>query len=205
MAKLKITEHVRNRTGLTVEMGMVYLYPFTGNGYINHFQIKNPNGFYAKHILSIDRIEFKGNRKTLYSDVTVIDSMKVNGIKISFEQKDMQNNFQKLYEEGSKFYRGGGFEVEEGLKSFAIKNLSIDSIMILIGPSILNKKIDLGRIDMADVGTPEGGIGLYGFGKMLLESYKPEIQKAMNDPTTPLTSEMKMTVVRWLETHAISR
>ncbi|MEZ4846653.1 MAG: hypothetical protein R2877_06885 [Bdellovibrionota bacterium] len=202
MAKLKIKEHVRNRTGLTVDMGLVYLYPFTGNGSIKNFRIQNPSGFYAKNVLSIDKIEFKGNHRTLYSDVTVIDQMKVSGIGISFEQKDMRNNFQSLYSDGVKYYRGEGSSVEEGLKGFAIRDLIIDPIIISIGPAILNKKVDLGGVHMTDVGTPEHGVGFYRFGRMLLESYQPEIQKAMNDPTTPLTSEMKAVVVRWLETHA---
>ena len=205
MAKLKIKEHVRNRTGLTVDMGLVYLYPFTGNGSIKNFRIQNPSGFYAKNVLSIDKIEFKGNRKTLYSDVTVIDEMKVSGIEISFEQKDMRNNFQSLYNEGAKYYRGEGSNVEEGLKGFAIRDLIIDPIIISIGPSILNKKVDLGGVHMVDVGTQENGVGFGGFGKMLLESYKPEIQRAMSDSTTPLTSEMKEKVVRWLQNHAEGR
>lgn len=205
MAKLKIKEHVQNRTGLTLEMGMAYLYPFTGNGYIKNLSIKNPEGFYAENILSVDKIEFKGNRKTLYSNVTVIDSMKIQGIKISFEQKDMQNNFQKIYEQGSKYYLGEGSKIEEGLKSFAIKDLIIDPIVISIGPAILNKKVDLGGVHMNDVGMPEDGIGFYRFGQKLLESYQPGIEKAMSDPTTPLTSEMKAVVVRWLENHATGR
>jgi hypothetical protein len=205
MAKLKMTEHFRNRTGLTLEMGMVYLYPFTGNGSIKNLRIKNPAGFYADNVLTIDKIEFKGNRNTLYSDVAVIDSMKVLGIKISFEQKDMQNNFQKLYEDGSKFYRGEGSSVEQGLKSFAIKDMIIDPIIITIGPAILSKKVDLGGVHMVDVGSPDSGVGFYRFGKHLLSSYKPGIEKAMSDPTTPLTSEMKNMVVRWLETHALGQ
>lgn len=198
-AKRKIQLHVKNKTGLSIEMGMVYLYPFTGNGFIKNLAIVNPAGFYSKNALSIDEIEFKGTSKTIYSDVTSLQTMKVKGIEINLEVKDLESNFYRLYVDGAKYYRSEGSSVEQGLKTFSISELAIDPITVVIGPKLLAKTITLEAATMDDVGTPEAGVRFYQFGRMLLTTYRPLIERALDDPSAPINTELKTMIRRWVD------
>lgn len=185
VVKTRIQAHIKNRTGLTIEMGRFYVYPFTGNGYVKNVRIANPTGFHSKSALIVEEIRFHGSRKSFYGDDSMqIKDMHVQGIEIYFEPKETGSNFQQLYQQASKFYNGGNAE-QKWFKKVHMGKLEIDPIQIIFGPKILNKTVTFNAVTIENVGTPEEGIGLYGFGRLLLEKYRPSLQKAFPELVIP--------------------
>ena len=196
--KLKIQSYVKSKTGLSLDIGLTYLYPFTGNGYVKNIRIPNPPGFFSKNLLKIDKITFKGG-SSVYSDVINLASMEVKGIEIHFEPKEGGNNFQRLAQDGLKFYQSDG-DREQGFKRMYMQQMFIDPIRIVLGPEILNKNFTLESVVMGEVGTKEKGIGIYGFGNLLLERYVPVIRKTLEDPATPIGEEARSMILKGLDT-----
>ncbi len=185
VTKTRIQANIKSRTGLMLEMGTFYFYPFTGNGYVKNIRISNPNGFYSKNALVIEEIRFHGSTKTLYGEDSMqIKDMHVQGIEIYYEPKETGSNFQQLYQQASKYYNGGDSE-QKWFKKVHIGKLEIDLIQIIFGPKILNKTVTFDAVTIENVGTPEEGVGLYGFGRLLLEKYRPSLQKAFPELVIP--------------------
>jgi hypothetical protein len=199
VTKARIQANIKSRTGINIEMGIFYFYPFTGNGYVKNVRIPNPNGFLSKNAFSIDKIQFHGSHKTLYGEDSMqIESMHVQGVEVHFESKGMENNFHQLYLQASKYYDGSDAELK-WFKRMHIAKLEIEPMLIIFGHKIINKTVTFDAVSIENVGTPEEGVGFYRFGNVLLENYRPVIQRAMEDPQTPLNSEMRNTVLKWLE------
>ncbi len=183
--KTRIQANIKNRTGLTIEMGWFYVYPFSGNGYVKNVRIANPSGFHSKNALIIEEIRFHGSRKTFYGDDSMqIKDMHIQGIEIYFEPKETGSNFQQLYQQGSKYYDGGDSE-QKWFKRVHIGQLEIDPIQIIFGHKILNKTVTFDAISIENVGTPEEGVGLYGFGRLLLDKYGPSLEKTFPELVIP--------------------
>lgn len=197
--KLKIQSYVKSKTGLSLDIGLTYLYPFTGNGYVKNIRIRNPDGFITKNLLSIDEIRFKGG-SSVYSDVINITSMEVKGVTIHFEPKEGGNNFQRLARDGLKYYQSDEADREQGFKRMHMQQMVIDPIRIVLGPEILQKNFTLDSVVIGEVGTADKGIGIYGFGQVLLDRYRPAIQKAIEDSATPISEDAKSLILSWIGT-----
>jgi len=198
-AKMRIISHVKQKTGLTLEIGRVYLYPFTGNGYLKNLRVPNPSGSVSKYALKIAEINFKGSGKAIYADVLNIQSMHVKGIELVFEQSEAGNNFQKMHGAAVKYYDAEGSNVDKGLKSFTIDQLSIDPVSIYIGHKLLNKTVTLDALELQHVGIEEQGIGMVRLGKLLLREYNPSIQRILDDSGMPLNAQSKNIILNWLD------
>ena len=174
-AKMQIQNYVKSKTGISLAIGLTYIYPFTGNGVVKNIRLPNPPGFMSKTAFSIDEIRFKGSSKTVYGETSQIQSMQIKGIQIHFEPKVGGHNFQKIIQGASAFYKGDESDHDMGFKRMYIKHMEIDPIHITLGPAILNKNLDLEALTLDEVGTPEEGIGMYGFGRILYDKYGPTL------------------------------
>lgn len=184
-AKMQIQSYIKSKTGLTLAIGLTYIYPFTGNGVIKNIRLPNPDGFFSKKAFSIDEIRFKGSSKTIYGETSQIESMTIRGVQIHFEPKEGGNNFRKIFTSASAFYKGDESDHDLGFKRIYIKHMEIDPIHITLGPTVLGKSVDLVAIELDEVGTAENGIGMYGFGRLLLEKYRPTLEKSFPELSIP--------------------
>lgn len=195
--KFNIHQFVKNKIGLELKMGTVYVNPFTGNGFIKDIRIENPPGYMAKNAFFISEIRFEGNRNTFHGESIALDHLLLKEIEINFEPKSDNNNFQQLYFEASKYYNSNGLGSDEWFKPLSIGLLNIDPITINLGPKLLNKKMVLEAVELDGlVGDMETPFTYRDFREIVIGRYVQILKKSLG--TGSLNEEIKQKILYWI-------
>ncbi len=98
-------------TGTPVTLGGVHVSVFSGEGSMRRLRIGNPEGFQSDYAFELDSIDLAVDLTSLMSDVIVVESIAIDGARLSAEQKgnrinlnDILNNVERYSgpsEEGS--------------------------------------------------------------------------------------------------------
>jgi len=125
---------------------------------LSDYTIDNPAGFEGDHFLKLDHAMVAVNSGSLLDDEVVIDSIVLEGFRLSLEQIDRKGNYLTLLDNLKKFNVSSDSESSKKLKvkKVALRDIGADLSLSLMGKVSEKKSFVLDDFTLKDVGGADG-------------------------------------------------
>ncbi|MEX0646635.1 MAG: hypothetical protein WEA56_06155 [Balneolaceae bacterium] len=138
-------------TGTRVTVESVSISPFSGEGTVTGFRVANPDGYQTEHALSVDDFAISVDVTTLFSDVIVVNDIRVAGPAVYVEQKLPENNLQTILSNiNEAVSTGTSTDVELVIDHFLLENGSADLYTEVGGER--SASVEISAIELNDLG-----------------------------------------------------
>ena len=195
--KVRLETFFKDKTGLTLQIGTAYIYPFTGTGFLRNLRIANPEGSSFKNAISVKEISFSGSLKTFYSDIITFRSMRVRGMEVHYEPNGEDSNLQRLFISAIAYAQSN--DSYNNFKSVSMKRLRMDPIHLVFGNVMVNKTISLDSAEFNDLGTEDEAIHLFKFRDIFFETYIAKFESAIKSPDAGLDQTAQRKIESWIQ------
>ncbi len=170
--------------GTSVRVSEVKFTLTDGRGEIHGLQIANPPGFNTPNAFEMDQVAVQVRPASLTGPVIVIDEVRVDGARLTAEQKGPTTNLQTLLD-GMKPAdnaapaepSGDPADVRLALKQFAFVNSSAAVETAQYG----GKTLKMPGIRLADIGDEQTGLTPEQLASRMLRTVIKQAQKAVQD------------------------
>jgi len=156
-----------------------------GSATISGLTVANPPGYSNEPVFSLDNISVSIDAGSITGPVYVINEISVDGVSVLAEQKGATTNVQALLDgmpqtESSGEAAAGSSAGSDVLLAIGQLNFANGS-MELRSDQFENQKVELKRLNLRNLGTPENGLTPEQVGAEVANQLVAQIQKAAQD------------------------
>jgi hypothetical protein len=152
-------------TQTTITVAKVHLMPFRGRGEINGLVVGNPAGFKTAHAIRMDKLSFRFQPRSLFTDRIVVDEILIVGPEITYELGLTGSNMGKILDNVEAATGGEGTPKPAPTPAKGEKKVQINHLLITNAHVRLSAKLAMGgaapiplpTIDMKDIGKEKEG------------------------------------------------
>ncbi len=154
----KAVEAAASKTlGVPVTIKEVHLSILQGKVGINGLMVKNPQGYANENLLELGEGRVNVKIGSLLSDTIEIDEIKLDGTKLTMEQKGLTNNLKEILDRLPKDEKAEPAAAEPG-KNLLVKKLQITNTTVKVKLLPVPGKADtipmnIDTIEMTDLGS----------------------------------------------------
>lgn len=144
--------------GVETNLGSANLNLGGGSLSLSDYTIANPEGFEGDHFLSLKEGIVAVNSGSLLDDQVVVDSIVLDGFRLSLEQIDRNGNYLTLLNNLKKFDVSSESESDKKLivKKVALRDIGADLSLSLMGKVNEQKSFVLDDFTIENIGGIEG-------------------------------------------------
>lgn len=159
----QLIEEIGTETlGSKVSVAEVKVKLTEGSASVSGLTVANPPGFSAEPVFSLGNIKVAIDTGSITGPVYVINEISVSGVNVIAEQKGVTTNVQTLLDgmpetEAGSGEAGADASGSDVLLSIAEVNFA-DGSMELRSDQFENQTVDLKRLNLRNLGTPENGL-----------------------------------------------
>lgn len=187
LAKRGIQDGGTYALGVPTSVGGVSLHIFSGQMSLSELKVENPQGFTAKHFITMKKGEVAVTLDSLNKEIVDIPKLTLSGIELNLERSPSGSNYGKIIDNLSKLK--GSSPPSGTEKKFIVRELTIENISIhadLLGApgpigQVVNPvgkvNVPIERIQLKDVGKT--GTGMGGTGVTMTELSKIVVQAVL--------------------------
>ncbi|MBO6556088.1 MAG: hypothetical protein JJ934_11770 [Pseudomonadales bacterium] len=156
-----------------------------GSASISGLTVANPPGFSSEPVFSLGNIKVAIDTGSITGPVYVINEISVSDVSVLAEQKGMSTNVQALLDGMPQSEAGEASTSEAGAGSDVL--LAIDQVnfangnMELRSDQFENQKVELKRLNLRNLGTPENGLTPEEVGAEVANQLVDQITDAVTD------------------------
>lgn len=160
MIKTGIENAGSKTLSVPVNLGNLDLSLLRGSVGVENLVVANPQGYELKNLLELQSGNVTTNLKSLMSDTVQIESINLDGINMSIEQKGTTNNLQEILNSIPKSDEPAAEPSEKPAKKLHIKQLRISNVRVNVKLLPLPGKdntvtLELQPIEMSDLGSDD--------------------------------------------------
>lgn len=139
--------------GVGVKLDNANLGILRGTLGLNELIIDNPNEYQNPHLLELSNGSIQVRIGSLLSDVVEIKQVKLDGVNVVLEQKDVRsNNLQDILKNIQKTEQPKESEKKLHIETLEISNINVNVKLLPIPGSVDNIPISVGTIKMTNLG-----------------------------------------------------
>ncbi|MCP4675250.1 MAG: hypothetical protein GY854_07035, partial [Deltaproteobacteria bacterium] len=144
--------------GVPTDLGSAGLDLGGGSLSLDNYSISNPEGFEGEHFLVLERGVLDVESGSILDDEVVVDSLVLEGFRISLEQIDKKGNYLAILDNLKKFELSSSSESNKRLKisKLALRDIGVDASLTLMGKKQVDKSFTVENITLENVGGGEG-------------------------------------------------
>lgn len=94
--KTGIEKAASKALGVEVSISDLDVSIFSGTASITGVKVKNPQGYNIENLLELDRVDIKANLSSMLSQTVIVQSVHLDGMNVSLEQKGLSNNLKDV-------------------------------------------------------------------------------------------------------------
>ncbi len=144
--------------GVPTDLGSANLNLTGGSLGLSDYSISNPEGFEGEHFLYLRKGLLDVNSGSILEDEVVVDSLVLEGFRLSLEQIDRKGNYLSILDNLKKFETSSSGESEQRLKvnKLMLRDIGVDLSLSLLGKKQADKSFTVENITLTNVGGAEG-------------------------------------------------
>lgn len=156
--------------GTSVNIGKINLSLLDGKGGVSNITVANPKGYSSDHIIELGNVSVNVDTKSLTEKTIVINEIRVDAPKITYEildlrhnnVKDILQNLQKSSAPAQKSETKGGKKDEGAARQVAIRKLVIADGAVLVVSNMLGSSqslsVPLPTVTIKNIGSENQGV-----------------------------------------------
>ncbi|MCK5126248.1 MAG: hypothetical protein KAR42_08320 [candidate division Zixibacteria bacterium] len=144
--------------GVDADLGSAGLDIGAGSLELNDYTIENPEGFEADNFFEMNLAKLVLDAGSVFDDEIVVDTLVLEGIRLSMEQIDTKNNIKAILDNIKKVDFGESSDSDQKMKIkyAAIRDIGIDATATFMGKKQLDKSFVVDNFTMNDIGGDSG-------------------------------------------------
>ncbi|MBL6689343.1 MAG: hypothetical protein ISP91_03010 [Pseudomonadales bacterium] len=185
IVKSLIEEIGTETVGQKVSVADVKIKLGEGSASISGLTVANPPGYSNEPVFSLDNISVSIDAGSITGPVYVINEISVDGVSVLAEQKGVSTNVQTLLDGMPSTEGGEAAPAESSAGSdvlLAIGKVNFaNGSMELRSDQFENQKVELKRLNLRNLGTPENGLTPEQIGYEVTNQLVDQIKDAVTD------------------------
>lgn len=185
IVKSLIEEIGTETVGQKVSVADVKIKLGEGSASISGLTVANPPGYSNEPVFSLDNISVSIDAGSITGPVYVINEISVDGVSVLAEQKGVSTNVQALLDGMPSTEGGEAAPAESSAGSdvlLAIGKVNFaNGSMELRSDQFENQKVELKRLNLRNLGTPENGLTPEQIGYEVTNQLVDQIKDAVTD------------------------
>ncbi len=169
-------------TGVSVNVGEVYLSQQTGDGRMRDLMVGNPEGFHTPYAFSFADIYFKVDLPSLTTELFIIRELSMAAPNINIEQIAHGNNIQMIQAHIKSFVDAHLENNQAEVRRFIIESLIIENAKLHVSAPLIQVDlvtIPLPDINMANIGKDQGGVTSAQLVQLIMQQMNIQIAQAI--------------------------
>lgn len=144
--------------GVPTELGSTSLNIGGGSLTLKNYAIRNPEGFKGKDflVLKLGVLDVQGG--SLLDNEVVVDSLVLEGFRLSLEQVDGKGNYRSILDNLKKFDMSSSDKSDKRLKvkKLMLRDIGVEASLTLMGKEQVDKSFTIDDITLENVGGTDG-------------------------------------------------
>lgn len=148
-------------TQTKVELADASISPLSGEGTLDRFTIGNPQGWSSGSLLSVGRVQFSVEPRSLLSETIVINELVVEQPEFVYETRVVSSNIGDLLKniEAAVGQRSDKPDDPNAKpRKFIVKHFRMDNAKVSIGVGPAALPLPVPAMELTDLGVKEGGL-----------------------------------------------
>ena len=144
--------------GVSTDLGSASLDLGGGSVALNDYSISNPEGFEKEHFLVLEHGLLAVNSGSILDDEVIVDSIVLEGFRLSLEQIDQMGNYLTILDNLKKFDMSSSSESDQRLRinKVMLRDIGVDASLTLLGQKRGEKSFTVDNIMLENVGGADG-------------------------------------------------
>jgi hypothetical protein len=177
-----------------VELGEVQTSIFGGMARIDDLVVRNPSGYDSPYALQIGSAEVKVVPGTIFDEVIVVESIRVNAPAIVIERENGVTNLEQLQRNISTYLGGPSEEPTETTQPASGKRYIIREFVVEAGKfsgTLMGVQMDtnLPRIELRDIGASQDGFSAEEASSVMIEAVLGAVSRSAKNQAVDLLSD----------------
>lgn len=144
--------------GVQTVVGSVNLGIGAGRLEMKDLEVRNPEGFDGKDILSIKNADFDVETGSIFGNEVVVDSFVLDGLTVNLQQIDNRGNFSEILGHIKKLDLSSSSESQQRfrIKRLVMRDIGASASLILLGKKQAEQSFTIDNFTLKDVGGDKG-------------------------------------------------
>lgn len=140
------------------DLGSADLGIWAGRLELNDYEIANPGGFQTKDLFAMKHGVVVLDAGSVFDKEIVIDTLILDGIRLSLEQIDTKNNVKQILDNIKQLDLGSSSESDQSIriKHVALRDIGVDATATIMGKKQFEKSLSLDNFTMNNIGGASG-------------------------------------------------
>lgn len=155
--------------GVSTNLGSAGLDIGGGSLSLDDYTISNPDGFQGENFMVLNHAMLDVNSGSILDDEVVIDSIVLDGFRLSLEQIDNKGNYLTILDNLKKFELSSSSESEQRFKigKVILRDIGVDLSATVMGKKLADKSFTVENFSLENVGG-SGGTSVAGLIKIVV-------------------------------------
>ncbi len=144
--------------GVETDLGSAGVSISAGRLDLHDLEIRNPDGYQAGNILTIEEGWLDVATGSIFSDRIEVDSLVLDGVTLDLEQIDSKGNYRVIMDHIKQFESGSSESSDKKLviKKLSLRDVKVDGVLTLAGKKQYEKSFALDNFTLENVGGNTG-------------------------------------------------
>ncbi len=144
--------------GVSTNLGSADLDIGGGSLSLDEYSISNPDGFEGENFMVLNHAMLDVNSGSILDDEVIIDSIVLDGFRLSLEQIDKKGNYLTILDNLKKFDLPSSSESEQRFKvgKVMLRDIGVDLSATVMGKKLADKSFTVENFSLENVGGSDG-------------------------------------------------